>query len=164
MGGVAKGLLQHQGETLVARWLRLCAECEVPAVLVGEHPAYAELAAVVPDLGAVGPLGGLVALLRQASTRYVVSVACDMPYVSRELLTRLLDAPHADVTAARRQHWEPFFARHAVAATLPLATQLLASERHALRPLFERAVPLALTADEARQLRDWDYVTDLDAG
>ncbi len=161
MGGVAKGLLEHDGESLVARWLRIAAACAVPARLVGRHPAYAQLGTLLDDAApATGPLGGLTALLRHADTRYVVAVACDMPFVSQALLERLLDAPPAAVVAARRSHWEPLFARYEVATLRPVAERLLASGRYALRPLLEGAVPLALTATEAAQLRDWDTPSD----
>ena len=162
MGGVAKGLLEHEGETLVGRWLKTCAACEAEAVLVGDHPAYRALGLpTLVDAHVPGPLGGLLALLESAATHRVVAVACDMPFVSAALLTRLLEAPLAPIVAARSgDRWEPFFARYEVAAILPLARGLAASPRHALQPLFTAATELVLSPGERLQLRDWDTPAD----
>lgn len=162
MGGVAKGLLEHEGETLVARWTKICAACEAPAVLVGDHPAYRALGLpILADARVPGPLGGLLALLENARVPHVVAVACDMPFVSAALLTRLLDAPEAPIVAARSGvRWEPFFARYEVAAVLPHARALAASPRHALQPLFTGATELLLSPGERLQLRDWDTPAD----
>ena len=165
MGNVAKGLLEVNGETLLARWLRVGAACGLPCLLVGAAHGYA--GRVVLDVGTdLGPLGGLLGLLRavRGEATHVVVVACDMPFVSEALLTRLVSAPAATIVAPCTEgRWEPFFARYDVEAVLPAAEALALAPRRALQALFRTATPLSLDADERRQLRDWDTPEDVAA-
>jgi molybdopterin-guanine dinucleotide biosynthesis protein A len=163
MGGRAKGLLVGpSGETIVGRWRRVFEGLGIPVVLVGERPEYATVGVpVLPDRGAgAGPVAGLVALLAHAE-RHAIAVACDMPYVSAALVARLVSAPDAVAVAPRREgRWEPFFARYDAPRALAIA------EGHASRSLQAvldalGAVELALTDDEACELRDWDAPPDL---
>src|SRR5688572_8594805 len=97
MGGAAKGLLTapRSTETLVERLQRVSTEAlgDHPIVLIGAAPAYAglgiELLADSPP--GVGPLGGLCALLDAGAHRgsSVIALACDMPFVTAELIARL---------------------------------------------------------------------------
>jgi molybdopterin-guanine dinucleotide biosynthesis protein A len=172
MGGVAKGLLPapDTGEPLVARLRRHAESLGLGCVLVGESPAYGGLG--LPMLAdapsGIGPLGGLRALLLWAAGAPVVALAGDLPYVSPELLRRLLaagsaPAPVRDVVAARRQdRWEPLCARYE-ATVLPVLDAALAAGEHSFQALLRRlrVHELALTADEARQLTDWDAPGDI---
>lgn len=168
MGSVPKGLLVVEGETLLARWLRIGAACNLPCLVVGGGNAHAYTGPVVADVGAeLGPLGGLLGLLRHARGEYthVIAVACDMPFVSESLLQRLVAAAPAEVVAPYTEaRWQPFFARYEVATLLPKAEALAVSTRHALQGLFGgHAEALSLDAEELRQLRDWDTPEDLAA-
>jgi molybdopterin-guanine dinucleotide biosynthesis protein A len=138
-------------------------------VLVGEAAAYEDLG--LPTLKdeppGVGPLGGLVALLRHAGTVPALAFACDMPFVSRALVERLLAAPpDAPVVAPRRDaRWEPFCARYDSARVLPLAVALAASTHHSLQRLLDDAgaAALSLLPHEDAELRDWDTPADVTA-
>ncbi len=170
MGGAAKGLLRGaDGLPLVVRAARTLERLGCRPVLVGEHPAYQGLG--LPSLAdamrpRVGPLGGLVALLRAApADGSVLALACDMPLVSEALLRRLLDeSPSAPVLAPRRDgRWEPLCARYRPSATLPLAEARLAQGAHALQGLLD-AVPateLRVSPAEAAELHDWDHPDDV---
>jgi molybdenum cofactor guanylyltransferase len=173
MGGQPKGLLRapsdasHEGsQSLVGRWRTLFTALGLRAVLVGEHPAYAHegmpfLADARPDLG---PLGGLVALLRHAGDGDAIAVACDMPFVSAALLSRLAGAPPCAVLAPRRHgRWEPFFARFDARAALSTAERHAAGGPRSLQALLDAlgATELPLSEQEARELRDWDSPEDL---
>ncbi len=168
MGGRPKGLLRApDGETIVARWRGLLADAGAEVVLVGRGEAYAPLGLerVRDEPEGIGPLGGLVALLRRARGGRAIAVACDMPHVSRALVGRLVDAPDAAAVAPEREgRWEPLFARYDAARVLPVAEALVASGRRALQALLDQAgaTALGLTEGEARELRDWD--TPQDAG
>lgn len=169
MGGTPKGLLTTpEGETVVAKLRRTLEEIGVPCVLVGNEPAYADqgLPVLVDRHSDLGPLGGLLALLEFAGDRFALSVACDMPFLTRDLLVRLRDAPAAPIVATRRgearQKWDPFFARYDATAILPLAEQSARAAELSLQSLFERAdaVALPLSSEEARALEDWDSPAD----
>jgi molybdopterin-guanine dinucleotide biosynthesis protein A len=165
MGGAAKGLLEApEGGTLLARWKARLAEAGIEAILVGRHPAYvgaaaAGLPAIEDDPPGIGPLGGLVALLRRAGSGPALAFACDMPFVSAALIERLAAAREAPIVAPRRAgRWEPLCARYDASVVLPSATRRVACGAYALQGLLDEAgaVALRLSPDEERELRDWD--------
>jgi len=166
-GGVPKGLLTTaSGTSLIARWSALFSELGVPMVLVGAREEYRPLGIrIVPDQGAdLGPLGGMLALLEYAPSSTIVAVACDMPYVSARLVERLLATePEAPALAARRDgRWEPFCARYHAPRVLPLARDHAARSVLSLQALLDAAgaAELTLSADDARELSDWDTPED----
>ena len=167
MGGVAKGLLKvPAGETLVARWQRLFRELGVTAVLVGRHEAYADLdiECIADDPAHIGPLGGLVALLARAGPGRAIAVACDMPFVTLELVRKLASyaSPAAIVAPRHDGVWEPLFARYDAARVTAVARKnVLAGERSLQRLLDELgAEALPITPHELHLLRDWDRPED----
>jgi molybdopterin-guanine dinucleotide biosynthesis protein A len=168
MGGRAKGLLVGpDGATIVGRWQTLLEALGVPLVLVGGGDAYAGLGLqrVEDEPQGIGPLGGLVALLRRAGAQPALALACDMPFVSRGLLERLLAAPSgAPVVAPRREgKWEPLCARYDPVRVLPLALARVASPYRSLQRLLDDApaTELPLSAAEAGELCDWDSPDDV---
>lgn len=174
MGGRPKGLIAlASGETIVERWcglLRsLSLETEIAITLVGAADAYAHLAlpSLADEVPGIGPLGGLLALLRHASARggHVLAVACDMPFVSPALLARLVETPSdAAVLAPRRDgRWEPLFARYDAARVLPIALARAGSTRHSLQGLLDDAgaAALPLSPGEELELRDFDRPEDI---
>jgi molybdopterin-guanine dinucleotide biosynthesis protein A len=167
MGGVPKGLLlTPSGETMVARWRRLFGELGIAAVLVGSHEAYADvdLENIEDDPPGAGPLGGLVALLTRAGKGRAVAVACDMPFVTLDLLGKLLvaESPAPVVAPYHDGLWEPLFARYDAARVIARARQRASSGEHSLQGLLDElgAAPLPLVDDELRELRDWDRPED----
>ncbi|MEO6952763.1 MAG: NTP transferase domain-containing protein [Polyangia bacterium] len=172
MRGAPKGLLvAPSGVPIVERSAQLAESLGARVVLVGHHAAYAPWSAArgvrtLPDDGTdLGPLGGLLALLR-TSKGPTIALACDMPYVTHALVRRLMDAPPAPIVAAKRGgRWEPFFARYDPALVEPLARARADEHATALWQLLDAAGArsLALTADEEAQLRDWDTPEDVTA-
>jgi molybdopterin-guanine dinucleotide biosynthesis protein A len=169
MGGRPKGLLAApDGRPIVERWTAILRGLGLEVVLVGDGRAYASLGlpGVDDEPPGIGPLGGLVALLRHASPRRALALACDMPFVSPSLVERLLVAPDAPVVAPRREgRWEPLCARYDSARVLPLAKAAAASPTHSLQRVLDAAgaIELSLTAEEAHELRDWDTPEDVTA-
>jgi molybdopterin-guanine dinucleotide biosynthesis protein A len=168
MGGTPKGLLRTPtGETIVDRWRGTFDALGIPCVLVGAHDAYASLglASVDDEPPGIGPLGGLVALLVRAGTGAAIAVACDMPYVSRALVERLVRAPSTQPVVAPRHdgRWEPLFARYDPPRVLPVARRRAAAGIRALQGLLNEmgAEPLALAPGELDELRDWDAPSDV---
>jgi molybdopterin-guanine dinucleotide biosynthesis protein A len=173
-GGVAKGLLRAtpDGPTIVEHLLAASAEAMPGADvrLVGAHPAYGSLGMpTLVDPAAIGPMGGLLALLAAAAAEHVpaVALACDMPFVTVELLRRLSSyAPSAAATAPRRDgRWHPLFARYLPGPALPAARACVREGRLGLYCVFQRlgpdAVELPLSEAEAAALRDWDEPGDV---
>jgi molybdenum cofactor guanylyltransferase len=170
MGGVAKGLLRTaDSATIVGRWRLILERLDVQVVLVGARVEYRGLGLeiIADDPGGIGPLGGLVALLRRAAGEQVLALACDMPFVSSAIVERLLAASdHAPIVAPRRQgRWEPLCARYDAGRVLASALELVLTDEHSLQRLIREvgAVELPLEPDEIEELRDWDTPGDVDA-
>ncbi len=172
MGGTPKGLLPAPGsrETLIERLARVGAEAGLQPVLVGSidlavHPPLARIADLEPR---VGPLSGLAALLDHAATEPCIAVACDMPFVSAALLSRLrVESPAAAVLAPRDPStgkWEPLCARYAPQLVRPALMRAIASGMRSFQALFRElsVVELALDEAERRELRDWDTPEDVE--
>lgn len=172
MGGRPKGLLRApSGETLVERWKSLFAGLSIPCVLVGERAksAYASVGLeILADARAaddLGPLGGLLSLLEHAAEGAAIAVACDMPFVSAELVRRLAEIrSSAPAVAARREgRWEPFFARYDATTVLRTALAHADARRGSLQALLDAvsAEELAMSDAEHAELLDWDAPEDL---
>lgn len=176
--GQAKGLLpspqskytQRADATLVEElWAMSANKLGCVTVLVGERSEYEFLKRpTVRDvvMGA-GPLSGLVALFDQATSlgkKFVVAIACDLPYLSAELLERLLrfEAGPAAVCPMIDGKYQPLFARYD-ASHASVFRAALNSGRYALQPLFKQldAAILPLHAREEIQLVDWDSPADI---
>lgn len=96
LGGLPKGLIRLQnGETVVEHLLGLA---RGPAFVSTNHPEWYErlevplIADLVPDKGAPG---GVVTGLAVAPTDWVTIVACDMPFVTAQMLATLHAHRHA---------------------------------------------------------------------
>jgi molybdopterin-guanine dinucleotide biosynthesis protein A len=145
----------------------MLSELGLGVVLVGDAPAYATLG--LPTLRdappGIGPLGGLVALLRHAGEETVLALACDMPVVSRGLIERLIEAPRQmPIVAPRREdRWEPLCARYDAGHVLPLAIAQAATTHFSLQRLLDDggAMELELLDHEAEELHDWDSPEDI---
>lgn len=167
MGGAAKGLLVGPGgRPIVERASGLLRGMGLEVVLVGKDPRYASLGlgVIEDEPGGIGPLGGLVGLLRYAGDRHAVAVACDMPFIDATLLRRLLGAPPAPVVAPRSaSKWEPLFARYDAPSVLPVARARAERGQLSLQGLLDAvgAAELVLDDPEWQTLHDWDSPQDV---
>lgn len=141
LSGVPKGLLEVEGRTVLARMLAL-APLFGEVLLVANSPEpYARyelrtVADVVPDKGAPG---GVHAALSSSRTPWVVAVACDMPFISTDVLRVLLDARGDDVDAVCFESGgrvEPLLAVYR--AALARVWRATLSEDPSLRQLLSR--------------------------
>lgn len=170
MGGVAKGLLQTDGEPLVLRLARVgrAALGDTELVLVGAADAYRELGleSLPDDPPAVGPLGGLAALLAEGTRRgspFVLTLACDLPFVSSNLLVRLArHEPEASAVAPKQQgRWQPLCARYDPSRALAAARAVLARGDRALFRVLDELGAVELPLAPGDDLTDWDEPSDL---
>lgn len=98
MGGTAKGLIRLGNERIVDRLLGLGARW--PSWVVANEPwPYEDLP--VPIVGDVvpgrGAPGGVVTALAVAATDWVLTVACDMPFVTQAAIDALVAEASAEV-------------------------------------------------------------------
>ncbi len=102
LGGIPKGLLQVEGETIAARALRLLGSLVPASLVVANDPGpYRALGAtVVGDaIAGKGAPGGIHAALRAAGTEWIFAAACDMPFLAAAPI-RLLAAHRRPGVAA----------------------------------------------------------------
>lgn len=147
MGGVDKGLQLLRGEPLAAHVLKRLAPQTGSLIISANRHAdvYTALgspfgAAVIADTlpGFPGPLAGLLAGLRHASTAFVLSAPCDTPNLPEDLASRLaqtLEAHGADIATVSTKDAQGIASIHPVCALLrasladDLAAFLEAGER-----------------------------------
>ena len=101
MGGVDKGLQNHQGSTLAMHaLLRLGPQVGEMMINANRNLAAYEAmgAAVWPDAlpDYAGPLAGFLAGLEHCETPYMVTVPCDSPLFPLDLVERLAQALEAE--------------------------------------------------------------------
>jgi molybdopterin-guanine dinucleotide biosynthesis protein A len=171
-GGIAKGNLRHpSGVRLIERLVSVCQSAlpDAPVVLVGERAEYDDLglSSLRDDPSGIGPLGGLRALVsfgKKNAHDAVIALACDMPFVTGELVSRLaLENPVAAALAPRADgRWEPLAARYA-ASILPVLDAAIAAGEHSLQRIFARLGDgaCALSIEEKFTLVDWDCPEDV---
>jgi|JI10StandDraft_1071094.scaffolds.fasta_scaffold147594_2 molybdopterin-guanine dinucleotide biosynthesis protein A len=168
-GGRPKGLLEApSGGTILDRFGGHFEALGIPWVLVGRRPEYAGVSAETLDDAppGIGPLGGVLALLRRAGDGDALAVGCDMPFVSRELVARLVEvSTDAPAIAPRRQgRWEPMFARYDAGRALGVAARRADGGQSSLQGFLDElgAAELMLSEGEQRQLDDWDTPGDME--
>ncbi|HET8732437.1 MAG TPA: molybdenum cofactor guanylyltransferase [Anaeromyxobacteraceae bacterium] len=93
MAGVPKGLLHVAGEPIAARTLRIFGALFGASLVVANDPSpYAALG--VPAVGdrfpGKGAPGGVHAALAAATTPFVFTAACDMPFLSEDAVAWLV--------------------------------------------------------------------------
>jgi molybdopterin-guanine dinucleotide biosynthesis protein A len=114
MGSVDKGLVELDGKPMVAHALERLAP-QVGALLINANQNPERYAAfgypVVPDEvgGFAGPLAGLHAGMRRATSAFVVTVPCDSPFLPLDLVARLAADIERDAAqlAVARTHAQP---------------------------------------------------------
>jgi molybdopterin-guanine dinucleotide biosynthesis protein A len=183
MGGVAKGLLVHEGVALIERLPAICREAagsEAPPLYlvgdyrVGDASAYppSPLSRLEDRPAGFGPIGGLRALLLQAQAegRDALALAVDLPHLQVGVVRRLyIERPEAPALAPREAGgWQPLIARYRPSVVLPVIDGALARGQTSLQSIFaglveigSPAAELGLDADEQRALWDWDSPDDI---
>jgi molybdenum cofactor guanylyltransferase len=157
MGGEDKGLVQVDGEAMVAHALRGLAP-QVGALLINANrnqDRYRALGCcdVVADAEAdyAGPLAGMASAMRHAATRYILTVPCDSPLLAADLGERLfgaLSAGDAEISVAHDgTRMQPVFALLDCGLVQSIEDYLASGGRKIDAWYAERRVALADLAD-----------------
>ena len=156
--GQNKALMPFLGQPLIQRVVARVAPIADEIIVTTNHPAdYAFLG--LPLFSDIhpgrGPLGGLFTALSSARQPLVAVVACDMPFVSPNLLAfqaRLLGAEAADVVIPfPKEVYEPLHAVYRRESCLPVVEWALNNEQWKLIAWFSKVNVRALTVEECRQ-------------
>lgn len=118
MGGIDKGLLEHDGQPLIAHAIRrfspqvdsllICANRNRDAYVALGYPVISD---VLADFQ--GPLAGLQAGLAACVTPWLVTCPCDCPTLPQDLVARLLETAEKHraktAVASTREGIQPTF-------------------------------------------------------
>jgi molybdopterin-guanine dinucleotide biosynthesis protein A len=156
MGGLPKGLVRMDGETIASRSLDLFRDLFGEVLVVANDPVpWAGLSVrVVPDaMAGKGAPGGLHAALAAARTGWIFAAACDMPFLSAEpirfLAARRGEAPAALVAWERGlEGLHAFWSRDA----LPTVERMLREGDPSIRAIAAAVGARVVAAAEWRQV------------
>lgn len=158
--GQDKALIPFLGKTLIQRVFERVAKLGDEILVTTNHPesfAFLE-ATLIPDLlPGRGALGGLYTALSAASHPLVGVVACDMPFVSANLLSALYDRlveTGWDAAIPRSPGGlEPFHAIYRRETCLPLVKTSLETGLHRVDAWFSEAKIAYFALEEVQR---WD--------
>jgi len=169
MGAPKEGVLLPDGRPMLAHVIAaLSAVCD-RAVIVGEARGYRDSGLLrLPDLRpGLGPLAGIEAVLSSGLSAGYLIVACDQPFVTPELLLRLLAGEAEQPRCFREDGGTGFhpFPCHFPASWLPRVRAALDGGRLSMRELLGANQPdwPPVTAEEAGLLRSANSPADLEA-
>ena len=156
MGGLPKGLVRRDGETLARRSLALFRDLFGELLVVASDPApWAGLSVrVVPDaIAGKGAPGGLHAALAAARTGWIFAAACDMPFLSAAAIGFL--AARRGAAPAVLVEWDrgleglhAFWSR----AALPTVERMLREGDPSIRAIAAAVGARVVTAEEWRRV------------
>jgi molybdopterin-guanine dinucleotide biosynthesis protein A len=173
--GRDKALLEWQGRSLLARAVEeLGGVIEEVFIVAPDDRGYADLGVeIVPDLRpGLGPVAGIHAALVRATGRPVFVLACDMPYVGRDLVHWIVDMVQRTTMISdeqrRTQAWvvhdgagpQPLCGIYA-AHSLTVVDQALAENRRSARGLLDSLVTEELTLDPEKSWYRPDLLTSV---
>ncbi|MEW6718581.1 MAG: molybdenum cofactor guanylyltransferase [Chloroflexota bacterium] len=134
--GRDKGLLPFQGMTMVEYILKQVEGLGADTFIISNHPEnYQGLGLpvykdVIPD---IGTLGGVYSAVAYAIQPFCIVLACDMPFINRELLDYLLSfVPDYDVIVPRikaQEFAEPLRGVYGKSCLQPIEETLAAGQR-----------------------------------
>lgn len=157
LGGVNKALLQIGGRRVVDRLLDALRPLGEPIVLVSNDDRLLGIPGtrVVPDVEpGAGALMGLYSGLRVVTTPLATATACDMPFVSTDVLRQLLAlSPGWDaVVPLVGTQAEPFHAVYRITCVPAIEAALTAGKKRLIA--FFEEVRVRYVPEE--ELRAWD--------
>lgn len=170
-GGHPKGLLAAPGGQpiivqLASAFRRAQPDGEV--VLLGRNTAYTKLGLPMlddtsPDLG---PIGGLLSLLRYCSTHRAdaLLLACDLPHLTSRTLADLMRQFAAPATCVQQDGvWQPMVSLYRPLACLPVLQRRVEQRQLGLTAALKalRAHAVQLDTNRTHEIHDWDCPSDV---
>ena len=91
--GSDKGLVNFKGEPMILHIIRVLEKLKMPTSIISSNKAYVKFGKpvyqdLIPDKG---PLGGLYTALELSSSPMIILLACDMPSINVNALSRLIE-------------------------------------------------------------------------
>ena len=152
--GMEKGLVDFQGKPLISYAIKVL-EPIVDSIVIGannELDSYKKFGhqLVEDEIKGVGPIGGLLATLRQSSTPKNFVISCDMPFINLELLSYLFhNMGDADVVVATQgpNKTEPLCGVYSQ-KILPEIEDAIQNDQYKILDLFDKVSFKSLLIDK----------------
>jgi len=157
--GQNKALMPFSGKPLIQHVVERVKEIAGEIfIITNDRPAYEFLGyPLIPDkIPGYGVLGGLYTALGEAKLPYVASIACDMPFVSAQLIMLEYDqliAGTADVVIPESANGlEPLHAVYRRDTCLPLVEEAIRQDERRLISWIHRANVLVISRVEVAKV------------
>ncbi|HSF25370.1 MAG TPA: molybdenum cofactor guanylyltransferase [Blastocatellia bacterium] len=156
--GTDKAWLELGGQTMISRVIAALFPVTSSVAIIANDPVYERLGLPVfadTNLG-IGPLEAIRTALANTTTPRVVMAACDLPFVTSEFFSCLLefDGSHQAVVPLNREGLvEPLcgvYSRKALAQV----TELIASGERKVSRLFDKVPARLVSFSEVSHLKD----------
>jgi molybdopterin-guanine dinucleotide biosynthesis protein A len=154
--GKDKAWLEIDGRTMIEHIIDELLRVTPLVSVIANDPEYSRLRLpVLSDVNhGIGPLEAIRTALANSLANRIVLVACDLPFVTAELLTVLLDCAagyEAVVPMSADERVEPLCAVYSIEALQPVTALIASGERKVTR-LFDRLRTRMVPFDELRRL------------
>ena len=138
--GTDKALVPFRGMPMMQHSIRLLSELFTSITIVSNHESHHEFGLeVIPDaFEKTGPLGGIIAGLRNSTTEMNFFMACDMPMVTSRIIKSLLEAVNTNgcITASYNGKSETLCTLYPKSA-LPLLEEMASKQQHRLYDMLD---------------------------
>ncbi|NNK69463.1 MAG: molybdenum cofactor guanylyltransferase [Flavobacteriaceae bacterium] len=96
--GSDKGLLLHNGKSFIEKIIQAVEPLVSHLIIVGDNPDYDRFGykRIGDEFKETGPLAGLYSGLKHSDSQWNLVLSCDVPLISTELLSKLLQADARD--------------------------------------------------------------------
>lgn len=110
--GTDKGLHELCGKPLISYSIQVLSELCSTIIISTSSDAYQSFGykTVADEIPGIGPIGGLYSALKQSKTENNLVLSCDLPFISKELLSFILKNSEGYKVAVPwqgNQHYEP---------------------------------------------------------
>lgn len=110
--GTDKGLQELCGKSLISYSIQVLSELCSTIIISTSSDAYQSFGyqTVADEIPGIGPMGGIYSALKQSKTEKNLVLSCDLPFVSKELLSYILknsEGYQVAVPWQGNQHYEP---------------------------------------------------------
>ena len=107
-----KGLQELCGKPLISYSIKVLSELCSTIIISTSSDAYQSFGykTVADEIPGIGPMGGIYSALKQSKTQKNLVLSCDLPFVSKELLSYIMensDGCQVAVPWQGNQHYEP---------------------------------------------------------
>ncbi len=166
LGGMDKGALEVGGRSLLSRALHAVAAAHHTVVVGGDRPLPADVISTSEVPAGGGPVAALAAGLVHVDVDVVVALACDMPFLTQQHVSRLVRAltDHGAADGAlfvdETGHRQPLAAAYRTTALRAAFDALGAADGASMWALTNRLTLIEATADSETTL-DCDTWADV---